>query len=364
MLTKKVRAILAGKLRTKTETVPDAVIRTSPLFQTIPRTSKVYKPSWSIYGNAAANTGITTIINHALYNEGWATASAMVRNAGIKHFYSYVPWALLEPRKGQYSFDPWITQRVIAGSANLPVWLQIHPINTDGTRQCPAELMTEPWDSPAMISAFKNLITKLTPLLGGGKVVRLMVGNEADLYFATHSSEIAAYAVFIREIRKHVIATWGDTTKVSVCFTAAATATWAAYAAIVNELDFNTLTFYFIGSVDPPGDLLSHSTLTGKKEYVYQEIGFTSDTATWSSSEAFQGAILNTYVLGLLGTAPGIAGFAGATIFQLEDFSAAVLTSAGYVEPFLSFYRQIGLRTSADVAKAEWPFVVDFLGKL
>ena len=124
-------------------------------------------------------------------------ANALAYSAGARGQYTSVTWRQLEPHLDQMDESELKNvqgQLDRAQATGMTSLVTIQLINT-ARRELPAELATEPFDSPAMKSRFHKLLDKLI-VPNKGKIKYLSIGNEVDCYLHDHPLEWAPYKDF------------------------------------------------------------------------------------------------------------------------------------------------------------------------
>lgn len=317
-------------------------------------------PSISVYANPKANVAITTFPEYVLDEAGQIASAQVAKNVGVDHFYEFFQWGALETSTGNYTNADLFIGRMTAKSGNLPLWLGIAVVDTDGLKHVPSDLMAVAWDNAAMITAFQNFLTHLQGLLTGRELRVLFIGNEANNYFNTDATQIAKFATFFAAARTKARTLFDNAIlKVTTTFTFAAIAAgpWSIYSSITANTDLESFTYYFRSGTDFVTIDLPAMKTAANGPWVLQEVGFTSNASPWPSSEAIQKAFLSI-MLAAVTLEPT---FVGGTWFQMSDYSTAVFTSAGYTTPELEFYGQDGLFTTAGVEKSGWRALAEYL---
>jgi hypothetical protein len=91
----------------------------------------------------------------------------------------------------------------------MAVSLCISPIAAVN-RSMPEELKSLSFSDPVLIARFKQLLNELRATTPDVALRYLLIGNEVDLYFATHADEWDNYKVFVSEVRQHAKSLWGN----------------------------------------------------------------------------------------------------------------------------------------------------------
>ena len=339
---------------------------------TPPATMTVSTPSWGIYANPKVNTAFTTNAEYVGWNDGWAEASARAIQAGADHCFLMLPWDGLEPTVGNYQAES-IIARFEAGCPDKPLWINIVPITTDGARHVPASLTATAWDNASMITAYKNLLTHLKPYFKN-RLANLGIGNEIDIYFDAHPSEMAPYATFLTLVRTHArqASLFGANpfkTYASITYTGAAARLTTDYAWMKTDtvLDAIGYTYYFFGTECMTGcataalDQFLLAAAYADGPYLYQEIGFSTAPSLGGNEEAQNVATqFTTSVLAALSQ----AGYPllGATWFVLNDWDPAILAEQGFTDPLKSYFASTGFIKADGAIKLGYTSLCNFFG--
>lgn len=313
----------------------------------------VRTPSWSIYANPAQNAGITTYLSYVTDQAGNKTAANRVIAAGAQHYYALIQWPAAQPTST--TFLDYFVDQFVNQSGNLPLWLTIGVVDTDGLKHAPSDIAGLEWDDPITIATF-NALEDHIAARANGRIVLLVVGNEADFYFTANPSQITKFATFLAAVKAHARLAFGSDIRISTTFQFAAVVHWSDYAPITAVTDWESFTYYHnLGN--PPLTDYSVADFFANGPWIFQELGATSNTAVWGVDQTVQ----NACVVAATTFLPLFPHFMGATWFTLSDYSTAVLGNVGYVTPALEFFAETGLRTTANASKTGWDTLVTFL---
>lgn len=320
----------------------------------------VASPSYSIFHNPAPDDAISTYAAYRADDAGYTTAVQRVRAAGAQHLQETFLWSDVEPTVGNYDWDE-VDRLIAAGSGKLPLQINIAPValGVSAAKTVPADLAATAWDDAAMIAAYKNMLTALDARLGTSPLWVLTVGDEVDLYFDNHLTEIDDYGTFLIAVKTHARTLFGTNPfKVTVNFRFGATESWSTYRDIANVTDIESFTYYDSTFSDDFNAALI-STLEGSR-FILQEIGFPTN-AELGFSDAMQEDILNAAM-----TAMDFIADQGyllaATWSRLNDINTDVLEDFGYTDFALQVHTTLGLRNIALGGKPAWFDLVGFLG--
>lgn len=322
----------------------------------------VANPSFGIHGNSANDGAVTTEAAYLANASAKVTAVTKANNLGTDHHDLTIKWSAIEATVGNYT---WTRIDEIANNSTQPLILNIAPIWDDGTKTVPSDIAGVDWDSASMSNAYKNLLSTLKAR-HPGRIWQIGVGNEADVYFGSNPTQVAKYATFLTNIRTHARTQFGvNPFALTMSFRfAARTTLLTTYAALMNQLDFPSITYYATATSDASAlaqtissDLQSvQVALGGARTWFLSEVGFTTDSP---ASESVQ----QTAFYAALSVVPHLArqfGMRGLTWYQLSDVSSAVRTSFGATS--YGERSGIGIRDTANAAKDIEPMVALFLG--
>ena len=106
-------------------------------------------------------------------------------------------WDDLEKSPGVYEPNPNFLEIANAyyPTRNIAVDLVINPIDTNQAR-LPEDLENLPFDDPAVIERFKNLLDYIFTQIPDLDLISLSIGNEIDGYLGTDAQKWAEYTAF------------------------------------------------------------------------------------------------------------------------------------------------------------------------
>lgn len=193
-------------------------------------------------------------------------------------------WREMEPSPGNFDLDHPVGGFVYATQQGMSrLYLNLQIINTV-KREVPADLMEMAWDDPVMLQRFDALIAAIKAL---GKVnpLSISIGNEADVYFASHRDELRAYLVFLKSARSIVRKYYPDMpVGVTVTFDGMQTGRGDIITQLTKASDIVYVTYYPVVNFKPlpvsdaPKHLEIIKKFAGNKTIIIQEFGFPSSS--------------------------------------------------------------------------------------
>jgi len=233
--------------------------------------------------------------------EVFLQAVDLAQGAGAGGLYLAWSWGDLEPSPGRFDLDD-LTQTVdyLGEKRGLSMLLTLHVINTSA-KETPADLRSEPFDSPRMKRRFHALLDALLPHLNR-HVLYLSVGNEVDEYLS-RSHGWAAYQDFYEDAVAYVHSRApGLKVGVTSTFAGAKFKCPREVAALNAASDVFVLTYYAVderflakSSRSPLDDLPLAVSLAGGRPLILQEVGYPSSAAAGSSERRQADFISNVF---------------------------------------------------------------------
>jgi hypothetical protein len=291
--------------------------------------------------------------------DDWAESIQLMRTTPANHLHYAKLWTEIEAQSGIYSLDE--ARFMMAQSAPLPVAFNLRVIDA-GLRSMPEAYKALAWDSPEMIGHVVQAVEQLAPVLGA-RPWSYAIGNEIDLYFATRTGEVAAYARLLAAVKARVrVLHPGALFTTSFQFPAAGQLR-GLFAPIVAQLDHVAFTYYPLGAdfgVRPPtavsGDLQQMIAAAQPRPVFLQEIGYPV-SALLGSSPDLQRAFVQQAFESI--RAAGTSRVDGATyLFQadLPDWivSAIAVAYGSNSDRFRAFLTTLGLRDERDRPRPGW----------
>jgi hypothetical protein len=281
-------------------------------------------------------------------------------------------WADLEPVPHQYqtaSVASVFSADAKAGRIDL---FGLKVIDTVA-RGLPTDLANTAWNSPDMLQRFTALVSQIAAQALAAPAF-ISVGNEADVYFQVHPSELAAFLIFYRQAATVLHQKFpGTEVGITVTYEGLAATRTQIVAKLLSASEVAIFTYYPLIelTLQPASAVDSHLSAIVKaasgRPVVLQELGYPSGTAT-GSSEAMQAAFFSNVLAGIKAR-PQIV---FSSIFILGDFSANLCADYsayyGYGDAtparqtqFQSYICSLGLRAWDGTPKEAWQTVLDTL---
>lgn len=268
-----------------------------------------------------------------------------LRRMGVRAMYISHKWGDLEPAEGKRDLAKLIEGVKGLTSLGFVVQLTIQTLDTNN-RTLPADLASEPFDSPRMRARFASLLRDVAGHLHPG-VRWVSLGNEVDIYLGEHRSELEPYARFVEEGRD-VLRAAGCKALIGVTTTFDGLTTRRALCDRLNRrMDCVPITYYPLGpgfAVRPVGDVARDldrmEEAANGRPWLLQEAGYPA-APLLGSSEDRQAAFIDA----LFEAAAKHAGrLQMMNVFLLHDFGDAL------VDGFLKYYRLPDARFRAYLA--------------
>jgi hypothetical protein len=296
-----------------------------------------------------------------------ANAANLALSAGARGSVLTFSWSQLETSPNVYSLSKLNNSVAFSASQNFSIYFGIQLINTVA-REVPSDLATLAWNDAQMEARFHSLLDAIKPSLNS-HVLYISIGNEVDVYLATHPAEWSTYQAFYEDAISYIHRTLpGIQVGVTSPFTGASGAQRTNVTQLNTMSDIWVFTYYPIGSgfvpngpQAPVSDFSTMHTLAGSRPVVLQEVGYPT-SSTISSSEADQATFV-TNVFKAWQTAGQQTPFLN--YFLLHDLTPSTCSTLGqfYGGPndpaFEAYLCTLGLRTSTDAPKAAWQTLVN-----
>ena len=295
-----------------------------------------------------------------------ASATALVAGTGARGAVATFTWSTLETSPGVYSLQNLQGNIASSSSQAFTIYLGIQVINTI-PKETPTDLLGVAWSDPTMKSRFHALLDAIRPLLTS-HVQYISIGNEVDVYLASHPTEWAQYQNFYEDAFAYIHQTMpGIQVGVTTTFTGASGAAQANVLQLNTKSDVWTFTYYPLGPgfvpkgpQSPGNDFATMLTLAGGRAVVLQEVGYPTSSVL-SSSEADQAAFVSNVFQAWQARSQQIPFL---SYFALHDFSAdfCALLEQYYNDPsdsaFEAYLCSLGLRHSDGTPKPSWGTLV------
>ncbi|HWP86055.1 MAG TPA: hypothetical protein VNN17_12740 [Terriglobia bacterium] len=227
-------------------------------------------------------------------NEGFSPAAINKRfqmcvSAGMSFTKIHPKWNEVEPNPGRYNFAEVESHSARAAAHQIPIYLGIRTIDTQG-RSMPAAYSGWKWDDPRMTAKLTALLEAMAAKMRGN-VRWVAIGNEVDQYFKSRGGEIGPYATLLKNITPVVRRLWPGAA-VTVNFTWEAAHEMARYRPITDRMEVFSFTYYPLNSdftVRSPSQIEGHiKTLVqaaAGRPLILQELGYPSGSANRSSED-------------------------------------------------------------------------------
>lgn len=269
-------------------------------------------------------------------------------------------WSSLETAPGQFDLTDLSSALAAMSQRGFKVMLNIQVINTN-VKETPSDLKGLPFSAPAMITRFQTLLNQLAPLLDE-RVVSLSVGNEVDVYLASHPEEWSTYRTFYESAVEH-LHTLRPGLPVGVCCTYDGTvANRQAVIALNSKSDIWITTYYPFSNgftvrnpTAPLTDFPDMIAMASGRPVQLQEVGYPSSRAN-GSSPARQAEFVRYMFAAWNNAGDAIPQL---SYFGLHDFTARQVRGfLAYYElsnrTFRTFLSTLGLREATGRAKPAW----------
>ncbi len=315
----------------------------------------------------------------AEYDALKSEADALAYGAGARGQIATFTWRELEPRSGSYDEAKLAQLQAQIDAAKAKAMVQyvgIQVINTY-VKELPEDLAGLAFDDVQVITRFRALLKRIV----GANIKRiryLSIGNEVDVYLASHAAELAPYKAFYRDAARTAHAL---DPAIQVGVTGSGAGALGSEAAMLSELnaagsDVVMLTYYPMQSSpdgnasvrDPSavaGDITRLLSLAGRKPLVLQEVGYPVSSLN-GSSEASQAEFMRQIFKAWSGSNGRIP---FVNFFLLHDFPDQLCSDllAYYGLPngvtLKASLCSLGLRTVDGTARQAWATLVDEMKK-
>jgi len=236
-------------------------------------------------------------------------------------------------------------------------------------RTVPPSLSAVAWDHASMIDAYKNTLTDLYTSHMGSRLTTLIVGDNVQEYFAANPSEVAAFTTFFAAVQTHAHTLWTSASFVvtigfdfGVVTAGYYLASGATYSSLHALVDVHAFSYDLPDAAFWDDLVLVTAILIQSAKFLFYKLHCTSAAAA-SSSDAIQSATILAAVsyLEAFNALAATDKITRVTFAQLNDFSTAVLTSAGFSGTEYDYLSGIGLIDTTYVEKDVWVPLVTIL---
>jgi hypothetical protein len=302
-----------------------------------------------------------TFANQAQTPQNLLEALGIVERAGLNFLVHNGKWNELEPKKGEYNFEPLDFNVATAKRLHIPICYTLRTIETVD-RAVPSEFRKMPWSDPRMEQALLKLIEAMAPHFDG-RVHWFLLGNEIDGYFTRHPGELDDYARLYDHLARRIKQLAPGIQVSATLMFGGVELMNGAMRPLTEQFDFVCFTYYPIRGdftmQDP--SLVSHHVDRMRKvahgrPLVLQEVGFASGAKNNSSQEMQAQFVENVFTV-----LRANSDFVEAACFWLladlqEDF---VDKLAGYYgmpnsAVFKSFLQTLGMFDGSGNPKKAW----------
>lgn len=131
--------------------------------------------------------------------EAYVDAFLKAQALGMQSTMIHVNWNGVESAPGVYDGEILDILNVFFPYYQMPIALAVCPIDTD-IRTVPADLQDVPFDDPAFIQRFKDMLDFLLDKIPDLELVSLSIGNEVDVYLGADAERWRQYTAFYEEV--------------------------------------------------------------------------------------------------------------------------------------------------------------------
>jgi len=311
---------------------------------------------WLAIGGSPRTVPTTTMAD-------WQEAEMLTRLSGANATHMPVKWSEIELSPGRYDFN---RLREELGSARDRRWaaqLTLDMINTT-KREVPADLAGEPWHSERMQARFTGFLDALATAIRPFDVRWIAVGNEIDIYFASHGDEIAGFYQFFQlGVGRLHQARPGVLVGTTVSFDGFAGAFGPAASHFVAASDILCINYYPGEAAvnrpdwDAAADFDRLIAAAANKPILLQEFGLPSSELR-GSSEALQAKFVGSVMAAWETRMASIPFISYIWMHDLDPNLVEVLVKyyqGDSLEGFREFLATLGLRRADGTPKAAWP---------
>lgn len=269
-------------------------------------------------------------------------------------------WNEIEPNPGQFELKALEDRKGTDALLGTQSLITLQTIDTSN-RTIPGDLQALPWNDPVLIGRFEKIVEKVCRE-ASPEMKWISLGNEVDVYLASHFSEVETYRPFLAAGRRAAKRVRPDI-KVGVTTTWSGLASQSAAIRSLQEgMDATVFTYYGVG---PDFQVLAPASITkaldemlavaGTRPLLLQEVGYPASDLL-GGGEAGQSAFIKGFFDALR---PRSNRIALAVWFIQVDFSPPLvdLFQSYYGlknERFAAFLGTLGLRDSKGKPRQGW----------
>ena len=218
----------------------------------------------------------------------------IAKEAGMDCYPQVFFWTDLESASGYDPNNFLPIMNAYYPANDMAISLCISPISATA-RSMPEDLMSLSFSDDDVINRFKDLLDEVHAETPNVDLRYFLIGNEVDLYFASHTDEWDDYKVFVEEVKEHAKSLWGDDLLVGaeVTLEGAAGNDKLAIQQLNSVTDMVCFTYYPLNAdftMKPvkkvEADINMVLELYPTQKLFLEECGYSTSTATNSSDEA------------------------------------------------------------------------------
>lgn len=235
-------------------------------------------------------TGIVVSPKGEFNHENVTEAFRLARKGGeiTRH---YLNWTDIETAPGEYTWSDYMINQ--ARDAGLKLTVAFHTIRTAIKGPRPADLEDLAWDDPNLVARFSTMVIRFLARYGD-LVDYLEIGSEVNAYLYHHQKDIEPYRKFFLAVRDNIKAVYPDVSvgMVFAYHTLKEDKAFSIYGRLrVGDHDGFTLYTFEDGFAHTRSPqrvfyaLKEIESLTGKRPYVIEEIGWTTSTLLKGSED-------------------------------------------------------------------------------
>ena len=284
----------------------------------------------------------------------------IAHDAGMGFLYIHPKWTEVEPTAGSTSFGDVDFMTSIADQYALPVLFNLRMIDTN-QRAIPSAYASWRFNDDRMVQKLQDILRALAPRLHG-RVKWVTIGNEADVYFGTHSGEIADYVALMGRILPTVRELFPGAA-FTINFTNGVLSAGNTYAGMLALVDAISYTYYpmnadfgFQNPDNAGADIDALVAAAGSKLVLFQEIGYASSAAV-GSGDAQQARFLANAFAALRRNRSRVV---AANFVWMSDLPQSVVDDLGKYysmangDRFKAFIGSLGYWRTDGTAKPAW----------
>lgn len=293
-------------------------------------------------------------------NESGQQAYTLAIDAGLTFVHLPPTWNEIEPLQGQYRWDSVDFRANVAAIQKIPINLNFRVVDTNN-RSMPGAYANWRFNDQRLADRLIAALRALGPRTKG-QVRWVAIGNEVDVYFATHQSEIAEYALLLRRVLPVVREQFPEALfTVNVSF--GGISRLDTLREITDLIDCYSFTYYPMNddfTMRAPASILEDLprmvAAAGQKPLILQEVGYAS-AERLNSSNAKQAEFVTRVFEALRQHRGRVMGAAFLFMSDLPPTTVDELTryyKLSNSENFKAYLATLGLRTTNGTPKPAW----------